>query len=170
MLPMCPVRCVTYVLRPLIIEFAALLAAVFPGVCPTRHHWSPFGQDFRPPPADDWALVTCRLRTLWIVSLKRIEAQQHYLSETVSFRAERRPRPFSNGTLLTCPLERLPGTDCEARMRFIEVLLGISPDNNSGTLETAILLIGFAIMTAPYFSYRLRLGRFTKTKTERTAQ
>jgi hypothetical protein len=55
-------------------------------------------------------------------------------------------------------------------MRFIEVLLGISPDNNSGTLETAILLIGFAIMTAPYFSYRLRLGRFTKTKTERTAQ
>lgn len=56
-------------------------------------------------------------------------------------------------------------------MRFIEALLGISPDNNSGTLETAILLvIGFAIMAAQYFSYRLRAGRFKQIKTEPGAQ
>jgi hypothetical protein len=56
-------------------------------------------------------------------------------------------------------------------MRFIEALLGISPDNNSGTLETAILLvIGCAIMAARYFCYRLGSVRFKQTKMGRAAQ
>jgi hypothetical protein len=48
-------------------------------------------------------------------------------------------------------------------MRFIEVLLGLSPDNNSGATEAAILLVFvFGMMAVCYFQ------RFKRSKEQRT--
>jgi hypothetical protein len=50
-------------------------------------------------------------------------------------------------------------------MRFIEAFLGISPDNNSGATEAAILLTLVLGMIAVWYFHRLK-----RSKKQRTAQ
>jgi hypothetical protein len=50
-------------------------------------------------------------------------------------------------------------------MRFIEAFLGISPDNNSGATEAAILLTFVLGMMAVWY-----MQRFKRSKKQRTAQ
>jgi hypothetical protein len=49
------------------------------------------------------------------------------------------------------------------QMRFIAALLGLSPDNNSGATEAAILLAFVLAMTAVWY-----FDRFKRSKKQRT--